>query len=54
MKYFEKLNEEHGFFKQVLPLPHPRWVMQYRRKRLEEFVELYLEKLRAAADVLNS
>lgn len=51
MKYFEKLNEAHGFFRQVIPLPHPRWVMQYRRKRLEEFVGLYLEKLRAAAEV---
>lgn len=49
MKYFERLNQEHGFFRQLLPLPHPRWVMQYRRKRLEEFVGVYLERLRVAA-----
>lgn len=49
MKYFGRLNQEHGFFRQVLPLPHPRWVMQYRRKRLEEFKSLYLEKLQEAA-----
>ena len=53
MKYFERLNQEHGFFRQVLPLPHPRWVMQYRRKRLREFVGLYLEKLRQAAELVE-
>ena len=53
MKYFERLNQEHGFFRQVLPLPHPRWVMQYRRKRLREFVGLYLEKLRQAVEALE-
>ena len=31
-----------GFFERILPLPHPRWVMQYRRKRKEEFVGQYL------------
>ena len=44
-KYFQKLNARHGFFKEIIPLPHPRWVMQYRRKRMEEFVELYVKKL---------
>ena len=40
-KIFNKLNEEHQFFKEIIPLPHPRWVMQYRRKRVGEFVEKY-------------
>jgi Domain of unknown function (DUF4918) len=44
-KYFQKLNAKHQFFKEIIPLPHPRWVMQYRRKRLEEFVKLYVGKL---------
>jgi hypothetical protein len=44
-KIFSKLNQEHHFFKQIIPLPHPRWIMQYRRKRVDEFVTLYLEKL---------
>jgi hypothetical protein len=43
--YLKKLNEKHGFFGQVKPLPHPRWVMQYRRKKLAEFVEEYRDKL---------
>jgi hypothetical protein len=45
--YFRRINEQHGFFREIVPLPHPRWVMQYRRKRLGEFVELYLSRLRA-------
>ena len=48
MKYFERLNKEEGFFDKVIPLPHPRWVMQYRRKRLEEFLTLSLDKLKSA------
>ncbi|MBX2891543.1 MAG: DUF4918 family protein [Saprospiraceae bacterium] len=46
--YFQKLNTAHGFFKEIVPLPHPRWVMQYRRKRVAEFVEKYVATLRGA------
>jgi hypothetical protein len=46
-KIFQKLNERYGFFKQITPLPHPRWIMQYRRKKVDEFVQLYVEKLKA-------
>jgi hypothetical protein len=45
-QYLEKLNAVHKFFKEIIPLPHPRFIMQYRRKRLNEFVGLYLEKLK--------
>lgn len=45
-KIFRQLNEEQGFFKEIIPLSHPRWVMQYRRKRVGEFVEVYVEKLK--------
>lgn len=43
--YFIKLNERHGFFKRIIPLPHPRWVMQYRRKRIAEFADEYVMQL---------
>ena len=46
-KFFDKLNQKHGFFEEVVPLPHPRWVMQYRRKRMDEFVGRYLDVLKA-------
>lgn len=44
-KYLQKLNEKHGFFKEIIPLPHPRWVMQYRLKRKQEFILEYRDKL---------
>lgn len=45
-KFLERLNREQGFFKRVLPLEHPRFVMQYRAKRMGEYVERYLSALR--------
>lgn len=44
-KFFSRVNATHKFFKEIIPLPHPRWVMQYRRPRVEEFVDLYLSRL---------
>lgn len=44
-KIFQRLNAKHQFFKEIVPLPHPRWVMQYRRKKIDEYVKLYVEKL---------
>ncbi|AEV97904.1 DUF4918 domain-containing protein [Niastella koreensis] len=45
-RIFQKLNVKHQFFKEIVPLPHPRWVMQYRRKKMDEFVKVYVEKLK--------
>ena len=44
-KYFRKLNDRYRFFENIISLPHPRWVMQYRRKRIDEFVQLYIKTL---------
>lgn len=44
-KFLNKLNDEYNFFETVVPLPHPRWVMQYRRKRIDEFVNEYVDEL---------
>lgn len=43
--YLVKLNEEIGFFKKIIALPHPRWVMQYRLKSKDEFILEYQQKL---------
>lgn len=47
-KIFHKLNDRHKFFRTISPLPHPRWIMQYRRKRVDEFVDKYLKVLSGA------
>ena len=46
-KFFKKLNEKYQFFKEIIPLPHPRWIMQYRRRKLAEFTCHYVEKLKS-------
>lgn len=46
IQFLTRLNEEHHFFRTLIPLPHPRFIMQYRRKRLDEFLMLYTGKLR--------
>jgi hypothetical protein len=44
-KFIHQLNARHKFFEQVVPLAHPRFIMQYRRKKLDEYVAEYLKKL---------
>jgi hypothetical protein len=43
-KYISKLNDEYKFFRKVIPLAHPRFIMQYRRKKIAEYVNDYREK----------
>ena len=44
-KYFNALNKKKGYFERIVPLPHPRWVMQYRNKEKEKWVEKFREVL---------
>ncbi len=44
-EYLKMLNNEIHLFDEIVPLPHPRWIMQYRRKRLNEFLDDISEKL---------
>lgn len=43
--YLKKLNDRLGFFDQVVPLPHPRWIVQYRRKQYNEFIRHFEKEL---------
>jgi len=45
-KFLTELNEKHKFFHTILPLAHPRFIMQYRRKKKEEYVKEYLDILK--------
>jgi Uracil DNA glycosylase superfamily len=49
-KIFKKLNEKYGFFKVITSLPHPRWIMQYRRRKIADFTDHYLSKLAQACN----
>ncbi|MEO6187978.1 MAG: uracil-DNA glycosylase family protein [Ginsengibacter sp.] len=43
--YLSRLNDEMKFFKKICPLPHPRFIMQYRLKAKEEYIDRYLREL---------
>lgn len=44
-EFLQKLNQEQTWFKEIIPLSHPRFIMQYRRKRVSSFIDDYLAKL---------
>jgi hypothetical protein len=44
--FLSSFNREYHFFKEIIPLPHPRFIMQYRRKQKEKYIEQYMAALR--------
>jgi hypothetical protein len=44
-KYISRLNDELKIFNEIVPLAHPRFIMQYKRKLVNEYVEKYLQAL---------
>jgi len=44
-KFFKKLNERKNYFKDVIALPHPRWIMQYKSKDKNKYIKEYLKVL---------
>jgi hypothetical protein len=43
--FVRRLNDELRFFDEVHALEHPRWVMQYRRRRVDTWVAKYADVL---------
>lgn len=43
--YLQKLNDEHHWWKRVEALPHPRWIMQYKLRSKDQFLDLYKSAL---------
>lgn len=44
-KFIRKLNGEYGFFRKIITLEHPRFIMQYRSKFKEDYMRKYVEAL---------
>jgi len=47
-RFLSGLNEEHKWFTEIIPLPHPRFILQYRRKLKDQYIHQYLMALRFA------
>jgi len=44
-KFMKQLNDSLKIFEEIIPLDHPRFIMQYRRKVVGEYVKKYLDAL---------
>jgi hypothetical protein len=49
-KCLQEINKEQRIFENIGPLPHPRWVMQYRRKTMGDYVKRYVGVLNRLAE----
>lgn len=45
-KYLRKLNNEHQFFKNLVVLEHPRFIMQYKMRSKQFYIDKYVDAFR--------
>lgn len=45
--YLRKLNEEHHFFKKIIALEHPRFIVQYKSANKQFYIDKYLTNFRS-------
>lgn len=45
--FLRKLNKEHHFFNEIVPLEHPRYIMQYKARLKEQYIGKYIRVLGA-------
>lgn len=50
LKFIQNLNEEHHLFKEIIPLEHPRFIMQYKSKFKEEYINKYVNSFHRAIE----
>ena len=44
-KFLRKLNERYGFFRKIIALEHPRYVMQYKSRSKQDYISKYINVL---------
>ncbi len=47
-KYLLQLNSEYKFFERIIPLEHPRYIMQYKIRQKEQYIQKYLDSFKLA------
>lgn len=43
--FLKKLNDQQSFFDRIIAVDHPRYILQYRSKHIEQYVDTYLQVL---------
>lgn len=46
-QFLKKLNNEHQFFSEIIPLEHPRFIIQYKSKFKDEYIQKYVDTLKS-------
>jgi len=46
--FLQQLNNMEKYFDQIIPLEHPRFIIQYKRRQKKKYIGAYLKKLRLA------
>lgn len=44
-QFLKRLNAENGFFERVLTLDHPRYILQYKSKAIDNYINQYISML---------
>ena len=45
-KFFKTFNEDETYFRRIVPLAHPRYIMQYKLKQKNDFLQTYIDELK--------
>jgi len=48
VKYLREINGGLGYFKKIVVLDHPRYIMQYRLKKIDVYLQKYMDVLRSS------
>jgi hypothetical protein len=49
----EKLNAKHNLFQKLLKIAHPRYIMQYKRKSINEYIQHYIDTCELAKQLVE-
>jgi hypothetical protein len=52
-RFLKKINEEFKFFKKIVALEHPRYIVQYKSKSKQDYIDKYLEAFAETTDKHN-
>ena len=52
-KFFRSLNHAENFFEEILPVEHPRFIVQYKRSRMHHYLLKYHEAFEAALKLVS-
>lgn len=44
-KFLTEVNKSENLFGEIVPLEHPRYIMQYKRKKLNQYIDRYISTL---------